>query len=41
MVRLLALLACGTRTVVDAVFGPDRSATPAAPTSCSAGCTAG
>ena len=24
MVRLLALLACGTRTVIDAVFGTDR-----------------
>jgi hypothetical protein len=25
MVRLLALLACGTRTVIDAVFGTDRT----------------
>jgi hypothetical protein len=24
MVRVLALLACGTRTVIDAVFGTDR-----------------
>jgi hypothetical protein len=24
MVRVLALIACGTRTVIDAVFGPDR-----------------
>jgi hypothetical protein len=41
MVRLQALLACGTHTVVDAVFGPTGRRDQLCPRSCSAGCAAG
>ena len=42
MLRLLALVACGTRTVIDAVFGPTSSGeTSYAPRPAGAACTAG
>jgi len=37
-VRLLALVACGTRTLIDAVFGPTTSGRPPTPPACCAAC---
>ena len=39
--RLLALVACGTRTVIDAVSAPSATARPPAPRPCSPACTPG
>jgi Insertion element 4 transposase N-terminal len=37
-VRLLALVACGTRTIIDAVFGPPPAGRPPTPPACCAAC---
>ena len=34
MIRVLALLACGTRTIIDATFGTDRRGRPPTPADC-------
>ena len=39
--RLLALVACGTRTMIDAVFAPSATARPPAPRCCCAACAPG
>ena len=41
LVRVLALVACGTRTIIDAISAPTGSGRPATPTTCCAGCGAG
>ena len=41
LVRILALVACGTRTIIDAVFSTDRSGKPATLTTCSLRCGTG
>ena len=41
MIRLVALVACGTRTIIDATFGTTGTGRPATPPACSVRCTAG
>lgn len=38
-IRLVALVACGTRAIIDAVFGPAADGNPSTPPGCCAPCT--